>query len=60
MVIPKKLKTGFFEKKSKQLPQFCHVKEEKKQKKTQITSIRNEKTCTIDFMRHWKTLKGIL
>ena len=33
MVIPKKLKTGFFEKKSKQLPHFCHVKEEKKKRK---------------------------
>ena len=33
MVIPKKLKTGFFEKKSKQLPQFCHVKEGKKKEK---------------------------
>ena len=30
----KKLKTGFFEKKSKQLPHFCHVKEEKKEKDT--------------------------
>ena len=48
----RKLKTGFLKRNQNNCHNFVKLKKKKKEKKnTQITSIRNEKTFTIGFMR---------